>query len=49
MFGGKAGAGQAVDFIATDILRIADGRVVENWHIEDNLTLMQQLGLVARP
>jgi predicted ester cyclase len=46
-FGGKTGTGQAVDFLATDILRIADGRVVENWHLEDNLTLMQQLGLVG--
>jgi predicted ester cyclase len=45
--GGKAGSGQIVDFIATDILRIADGRIVDNWHIEDNLTLMQQLGLVG--
>ena len=47
VFGGKAGSGQLVDFIATDILRIADGRIVDNWHIEDNLTLMQQLGLVG--
>jgi predicted ester cyclase len=42
------GNGQAVDFIATDIYRIADGKIADNWHIEDNLTLMQQLGLVAR-
>ena len=42
------GQGQAVDFIATDIYRIADGKIADNWHIEDNLTLMQQLGLVAR-
>ena len=41
------GQGQAVDFIATDIYRIADGKIADNWHIEDNLTLMQQLGLVA--
>ncbi|HKB28304.1 MAG TPA: ester cyclase [Candidatus Limnocylindrales bacterium] len=46
-FAGKRGSGQVVDFIATDILRIADGRVVDNWHIEDNLTLMQQLGQVG--
>jgi predicted ester cyclase len=45
---GKQGQGQAVDFIATDIYRIADGKIADNWHIEDNLTLMQQLGLVAR-
>jgi predicted ester cyclase len=44
----KQGQGQAIDFIATDIYRIADGKIADNWHIEDNLTLMQQLGLVAR-
>jgi predicted ester cyclase len=42
------GQGQAIEFIATDIYRIANARVAENWHIEDNLTLMQQLGLVAK-
>jgi predicted ester cyclase len=44
---GTQGRSQAIDFIATDIYRIADGRIADNWHIEDNLTLMQQLGLVA--
>ena len=44
----KQGQGQAVDFIATDIYRIADGKIADNWHIEDNLTLMRQLGLAAR-
>jgi hypothetical protein len=29
------------------IYRIADGRVAENWHVEDNLTLQQQLGNIA--
>jgi predicted ester cyclase len=42
------GQGQAVDFAATDIYRIANGRIADNWHIEDNLTLMQQLDLVAK-
>lgn len=42
------GQGQAIDFIATDIYRIADGKIADNWHIEDNLALMRQLGLVAR-
>jgi len=41
------GQGQTINFIATDIYRIADGRIVENWHIEDNLTLLQQLGLIV--
>lgn len=42
------GTGQKVDFIATDIYRIADGRIAENWHLEDNLTFLQQLGVVAK-
>jgi len=44
---GTQGRGQAVDFIATDIYRIAGDRIADNWHIEDNLTLMRQLGLAT--
>jgi predicted ester cyclase len=46
-FHGLQGKGQPVDFIATDIYRIHDGKIVENWHLEDNLTFLQQLGVVA--
>ncbi|WP_392887638.1 ester cyclase [Pseudomonas migulae] len=46
-FNGVKGQGQAVNFIATDIYRIADGRIAENWHLEDNLTFLQQIGVVA--
>ena len=46
-FQGIKGKGQPIDFIATDIYRIANGRIQENWHIEDNLTLLQQLGVVG--
>ena len=42
------GQGQTINFIATDIYRIANGRVAENWHIEDNLTLQRQLGLIPK-
>lgn len=42
------GQGQPIDFIATDIYRVADGRIAENWHLEDNLTLLQQLGLIGK-
>lgn len=45
-FAQKNGVGQSVNFIATDILRIQGGKITDNWHIEDNLTLMQQLGIV---
>ena len=47
-FKGVQGQGQNVDFIATDIYRIAGGRIAENWHLEDNLTFLQQLGFVAK-
>jgi predicted ester cyclase len=47
-FGEAAGKGQAIDFIATDIYRVAGGRIVEDWHLEDNLTLLQQLGQIAK-
>jgi len=41
------GQGQAIDFIATDLIRVRGGRVTDNWHIEDNLTLLSKMG-VAR-
>jgi predicted ester cyclase len=45
-FKGNQGKGQPVDFIATDIYRIAEGRIAENWHLEDNLTFLMQIGVV---
>jgi predicted ester cyclase len=45
-FGKLKGQGQTIDFRAFDLYRVADGRIADNWHLEDNLTLMQQLGAV---
>jgi len=47
-FKGVQGQGQNVDFIATDIYRVANGRIAENWHLEDNLTFLQDVGVVAK-
>jgi predicted ester cyclase len=44
-FGKVTGKGQPIDFIATDLLKITDGRITDNWHIEDNLTLLTQMGV----
>lgn len=41
------GKGQVVSFIATDIYRVVKGRISDNWHIEDNQALMQQLGITG--
>jgi len=43
---GKKGTGQAIDFIATDIYRVVNGKIAEDWHLEDNLTLLKQLGVI---
>ena len=45
---GHKGNGQPVDFIATDILRVRHGRITDNWHLEDNLTFLQQIGVVTQ-
>jgi hypothetical protein len=44
-----ARAGQAIDFQAFDLYHVVDGRIAENWHLEDNLTLLQQMGLMSGP
>lgn len=46
-FMGTQGTGQAIDFSAVDIYRIEQGKIIENWHLEDNLTLLKQLGAVT--
>ena len=46
--GDTQGKGQAIDFTAIDILRVRDGKVTDNWHLEDNLGFMQQAGLLAK-
>ena len=45
VFGKTKGNGQAIDFIATDLIKITNGRITDNWHIEDNLTLLSQMGV----
>ena len=44
-FGQTQGNGQAVAFVATDLLKVEDGRITDNWHIEDNLTLLKEMGV----
>jgi predicted ester cyclase len=46
-FKGVQGKGQEINFIATDIYRVQNGKITDNWHLEDNLTFLQQLGVVA--
>lgn len=47
-FGAVQGHGQDIAFRAIDIYRVADGRITDNWHLEDNLTLLQQMEAVGK-
>lgn len=38
--------GKQISVEGIDIVRISNGRAVEHWGVTDNLTMMQQLGLV---
>ncbi len=44
-FGQTQGNGQPIAFIATDLVKVENGRITDNWHIEDNLTLLQEMGI----
>jgi predicted ester cyclase len=48
-FVGIAPTGKPVSFNAVDVVRIADGKIVERWSQADNLALLQQLGKVPSP
>jgi len=39
--------GRKISFRAVDIYRVQNGQISDNWHLEDNLSLMQQLGFVT--
>jgi len=43
--GQSQGKGQPIAFIATDLVKVENGRITDNWHIEDNLTLLQEMGV----
>lgn len=45
-FRGIPPTGRSIRMTAMNILRVQDGKFVENWGEQDNLGLMQQLGLL---
>ena len=48
VFNENKGRGQPIEFIATDILAVRAGKITDNWHLEGNLTFLQQIGLAPR-
>jgi len=48
-FMGAAPTGNQATFTGIDILRIAEGKVVEHWGNSDELGMMRQLGVITEP
>ena len=48
-FMGIAPTGNRVTITGIDILRVADGKIVEHWGRFDDLGMMQQLGVIPEP
>ena len=51
-FAGIPPTGKAVEVAGIEVLRVRDGQIIEFWHMDDFLSLMQQLGAApatARP
>ena len=46
-YNGTRGDGQEIDFVAFDIQHVGVEKIVEDWHLEDNLTFLLQTGLVT--
>ena len=44
---GMPATGKRVECETMGMLRFADGEVVERWGVADNMTMMQQLGILA--
>jgi predicted ester cyclase len=45
---GRPPTGKTIDITVIDVVRIADGRIVEHWGVPDQLGMMLQLGLFGR-
>jgi predicted ester cyclase len=46
-YGGVPATGKRVDVRAISIWRFANGKVVENWTIQDQFSLLQQIGYLS--
>jgi hypothetical protein len=48
-FAGTPPTGRPVTLLAISYGRLSNGRVIESWTVTDNLSLLQQLGVVPPP
>jgi predicted ester cyclase len=45
-FMGHPASGKPIRFISIDIQHFRNGKIFEDWHLEDNLTYQKQIGIV---
>ena len=45
-FMGIAATGKQVNFAEIHVMRMSGGKMAEHWGIQDNMTMMQQLGVI---
>jgi len=43
---GIAPTGKHVEYTASDMFKLSDGRIIESWHNVDDFGLLQQLGVI---
>jgi steroid delta-isomerase-like uncharacterized protein len=48
-FLGMPATGRSFDIAGIDIHRVTDGRMAEHWHVVDQLSQLQQLGVLPAP
>ena len=46
---GIPATGTEVEILVMDVVRVADGQIVEHWGVVDRLGLLQQLGVIPQP
>jgi predicted ester cyclase len=46
---GIAPAGKEVEFTGISVYRIEEGKIAESWNIEDQFSLMRQIGPITEP
>lgn len=49
LFMGHAPSGRSFDASGLDVLRVADGRIVERWNEFDTFGMLQQLAIIPAP
>ncbi len=45
---GRPATGRPIDITVMDVMRVADGRIVEHWGVADRLAVLKQTGAMGR-